>query len=246
MRRIVLMILVAVASAARIEAQARPTAIIDGIVTDTNLVSLDNAIVSIFGSSVNVATGENGRFRIVGVQAGSYVVNVHRIGYVPLAVALSVAAGDTLRPSFTMRPMVTPLDTMVVSAKTPATSLSEFEERRKLGFGHFITAEEIERRNEVYVADLIRREPSIGIRETPFAQVAENIRGDASIFALRGCPFQIFLDDVALPSPVNLWTLPPPKDLAGVEIYSGAATIPLKYKVGTASCGVILFWTKRG
>jgi hypothetical protein len=235
-------------AATSVEAQSRPTGIIDGIVTDTNLVSLDHATVSIIGSPVRVATGENGRFRIVALHAGSYVIAVHRIGYVPLAVALSVADGDTLRPSFALRQVVTALDTMVVSVKPLATRLSEFEDRRKLGFGHFITAEEIEKRNEVYVADVIRREPSVGIDEHwPFAQVAVNMRGDASIIAIPGpCPFQLFLDGVPMPPGTNLMNLPPPRDLAGIEIYSGPATIPLQYKYGTASCGVILFWTKSG
>ena len=71
----------------------------------------------------------------------------------PLAIALSVTAGDTLRPSFVLRPIVTHLDTMVVSEKSFATRMNEFEYRRELGFGHFITAEEIDKRNEVFVAD---------------------------------------------------------------------------------------------
>jgi hypothetical protein len=49
-----------------------------------------------------------------------------------------------------------------------------------------------------------------------------------------------------MPPKTDLATLPPPRDLAGIEIYSGAATIPLQYKFGTTFCGVILLWTKRG
>lgn len=227
-------------AAVKAEAQLLPTAIIDGIVTDTNLVSLGNATVSMVGSTVRVATDDNGRFRIVALHAGSYVLAVHRIGYVPLATALSVSDGDTLRPSFMLRPVVTALDTMVVSAKSLFTRLSEFEYRRKLGVGHFFTAEEIDKRNEVFVADVIRVVPSVSVSERGPVQVAENIRG------LAGCPFQIILDGVPMPPRTNLRDLPPPKDLAGIEIYSGPATIPLQYKFGTASCGVILFWTKSG
>jgi hypothetical protein len=32
---------------------------------------------------------------------------------------------------------------------------------------------------------------------------------------------------------------------AGIEFYSGAASIPLKYnKTGSSPCGVLLFWTR--
>jgi len=48
------------------EAQAHPAlGAIDGAVTDTSLTPLANAIASILGSDVRVATGANGRFRIV-------------------------------------------------------------------------------------------------------------------------------------------------------------------------------------
>jgi hypothetical protein len=64
-----------------------------------------------------------------------------------------------------------------------------------------------------------------------------------------GCPFQIFVDDVALPIDAKLdRDLPAPKELAGIEVYSGPATIPLRYKTtgGGGFCGVILVWTRDG
>ena len=33
-------------------------------------------------------------------------------------------------------------------------------------------------------------------------------------------------------------------DLAGVEYYSSAGSIPLKYKTVRSNCGAILFWTR--
>ena len=151
---------------------------IDGIVTDTNLVTLSGATVSILGSSLSVPTGDNGRFRIAGLHAGNYILTVHRIGYVPIAVATTVADGDTLRPSFALQRIVSALDTMIVTAKSLATRMSEFEDRRKLGFGHFITAEDIEKRNATFLADVIRTVLSVGISErTPGVQIAYNMRG---------------------------------------------------------------------
>lgn len=215
--------------------------VIDGIVTDTNLVTLSGATVSILGSSLSVSTGDNGRFRIAGLHAGNYILTVHRIGYVPIAVATTVADGDTLRPSFALQRIVSALDTMIVTAKSLATRMSEFEDRRKLGFGHFITAEDIEKRNATFLADVIRTVLSVGISErTPGVQIAYNMR------AMGGCAFQIYLDGIRMPTPTNLAQLPPPRDLAGIEIYSGPATIPLQYKSGNANCGVMLLWTKVG
>jgi len=225
-------------AAASADAQSRPTGTIDGIVTDTNVVSLGNATISMLGSALRVATGDNGRFRIVDVQPGNYVLSVRHIGYASLAVALSIAAGDTARPSLTMRPIVAALDTMISSAKTLPARMSEFDYRRKLGFGHFISGEEIEKRNEVFLADLIRTVLSVTIAEKGFRQVAVNTRA--------GCAFQIYLDGLAIPLTPDLRDLPSPRELAGIEIYSGPATIPVQYRYGNASCGVILIWTKSG
>ncbi len=222
-------------------AQPHPSlGVIDGIVTDTNLVTLSGATVSILGSALSVSTGDNGRFRIVGLHTGNFILTVHRIGYVPVAVATTVVDGDTLRPSFALQRIVSALDTMIVTAKSLAMRMSEFEDRRKLGFGHFITAEEIEKRNATFLADVIRTVLSVGISERKGVQIAYNMRG------MGGCAFQIYLDGIRMPTPTNLAQLPPPRDLAGIEIYSGPATIPLQYKSGNANCGVMLLWTKIG
>jgi len=216
---------------------------IDGVVTDTNLVALASATISILGSDVHVATGANGRFRIVGLRGGNYILAVHHVGYVPVAVAMTVAERDTLRPSFTMRKITTALDTMIVTARSVTRRLSEFEDRRRAGVGYFITGDEIERRNAVYVADVIRTVPSVAIeeRQEMFKQVAISTRD--------GCRFNVYVDGVPLRGErggTNLMNLPSPKEFAGIEIYSGPATIPLQYKLGVGNCGVILFWTKRG
>jgi hypothetical protein len=212
---------------------------IDGVVTDTNLVALGSATISILGSDVHVSTGGNGRFRIVGLRGGNYILAVHHVGYVPVAIAMAVTDRDTVRPSFTMRRITTALDTMVVTAKTLSRRLSEFEDRRRAGFGHFITGDEIERRNAVYIADIIRTVPSVAIDERRmFQQFAINTRNN--------CPFNVIVDGLPMVAGTNLMNLPSPKEIAGIEIYSGPATIPLMYQPFVGNCGVILFWTKRG
>ena len=57
---------------------------------------------------------------------------------------------------------------------------------------------------------------------------------------------QVYLDQVPLPSPFNLELLPPPRDLAGIEVYAGPATIPPQFNGYNRGCGVILVWTKDG
>jgi len=57
---------------------------------------------------------------------------------------------------------------------------------------------------------------------------------------------QVYLDQVPLPSPFNLDLLPPPREIAGIEVYAGSATIPPQFNGMNRGCGVILVWTKDG
>ena len=219
------------------EAQTRPWGSIDGVVTDTSLASLPEATVSILGSSIQVITGANGRFRILALPAGQYIVVVHRLGYIPTSATVQIGGRDTLRMSFALERITTMLDTVVVTAQPFLTRMSEFEARRKLGIGHFMTLAEIDKRDAVFAADLLRPFLSVNIVSRGATQYAVSLRD-------RGCPFQVYVDGLAQHTPLNLADLPSPRQLAGIEVYSGAATIPLQYKRANSGCGVILIWTK--
>ena len=221
-----------------------PRGAIDGIVTDTNLVPLAGATISLLGSSITTKTGENGRFRIVALPPGEYVVLARRLGYASGSVTLHVERGDTLRPSFSLQPVPTELDTVRASAVYATTRLGEFEERRSRKIGHFVTADEIYKRNPVHIADMLQSVLSVNI-------VADRI-GRRKAFTTRDipgkppCPFQIFVDGQIFDESGDLSNAPPPGDVAGIEIYSGPATIPLEYKRHDTMCGIILIWTKIG
>ena len=133
---------------ARARAQPAPKpGFVDGIVTNADLAPLPNATVSILGSGVHVTTGDNGRFRMSSVPTGRYIFVVHRVGYVALSTTVEVIGPDTLRPSFSLEPIASSLDTVVVKATALVKRMSEFETRRHTGLGTFITADDIDRRH---------------------------------------------------------------------------------------------------
>jgi hypothetical protein len=212
---------------------------IDGSVTDTSLAPLSDATAWIVGSRIEVATGENGRFRIVGLPAGKYLLTVRRIGYAALSTAVQVSEGDTIRLWLSLTRAATALDTVRVSAKNESGRLAEFEMRRKYGEGQFMTQAEIEKLNLVSASDLLRHFMAVDIRDS-----ALNRR----LMPIRSCPFQFFIDGVKIPTPHLETDLPSPKELAGIEVYANSASVPLQYKTinGGGFCGVILLWTRIG
>jgi hypothetical protein len=223
----------------------RPPAggVIEGVVTDTNLVELAGASASVFGTTVEVTTGINGRFRIVGLPAGHYLLMVRQLGYGAAAMAVEVVAGDTLRTAILLTKLRSVLDTVKVTGQQLSPRMQEFEERRKLGLGHFITEAELDKERAPYLSSVLRKVLSVDVKSGSGASVAVNHRELS-----KTCPYRVMVDDVMLPtSPaVNLDDLPAPKDVAGIEVYSGPATIPVQYRGMGMTCGLIIVWTRIG
>jgi hypothetical protein len=237
--------LVALASQPLNAQSTRPRGAIDGVVTDTSLVPLDGASARILGSPLEVHTGENGRFRILGLLPGQYLVAVRRVGYAPISTFVTVTANDTAQASFLLRSIVPELEAMRVRAKSVASALSEFETRRASGVGQFMTEADIHRLNFVETTGLLRTFTSTSV----MTSAVLNMRG----YGLKDCPMRIFIDGVAI-APRDLEVdLPRPSELAGIEVHANSATVPLRYATagsvrgtfpGGAACGVILIWTK--
>ncbi len=225
---------------------------IDGMVSDTNLVPLHGAFVSILGTAVRIGTGPNGRFRITRLPAGEYLLVVKRVGYRPVSGVIDVAASDTLRVSYTLAEVpreVTTLGPVVVTEPSNSERLAGFDSRRKLGVGQFLTLDQINKANTVYTTELMRKFTSVNVSPdnssviTQYYALSAREGGNPSMGA---CPMQVYLDQVPLPTPFNLDLLPTPKDLYGIEVYAGAATIPPQFNGFNRGCGVILVWTKAG
>lgn len=227
----------------------RASGTIDGIVSDTNLAPIQAAQVSILRTSVRIGTGPNGRFRIRDVPPGQYLVIVRRIGFRPTSGIVEVPESDTLRLAYTLESAGSMLDTVVISARRQSARMQEFEQRRKLGFGQFMTQDEINQRNSVYATELFRKFPSVNVSPSLtsalpiYYALSRREGGDPNVGA---CPMQLFLDGVKLPTPFNLDLLPSPRELAGIEVYAGSSTTPPQYAGFNTGCGVILVWTKDG
>ena len=222
---------------------------VDGIVTDTNLVPLRGAFVSVLNSSIRVGTGPNGRFRISRIPPGQYLLIVKRGGYRPTSTMVDVKASDTLRLSYTLSEAVATLEGVTVTEKAVSFRMMEFEGRRKLGFGQFMTQEEIERRGSAFATELFRNFTTINVSPSRSSSMTEwyalsNREGGNP--QLGACPMTVYLDQVPMPTPFNLDLLPSPKNIAGIEVYAGSSTIPPQFNGPNRGCGIILIWTKEG
>jgi hypothetical protein len=225
------------ASAQGDSVRARPlSGSIDGLVTDSALAPVDDVTISVVGTAIKVVTGLNGQFRILALPVGRHRVLARRIGHEPALADVVVSAGEQTRLVFVLEPLITALPTARVEGiARKSLRLEEFDQRRKLGEGQFLTLEQIDKRNVVAVQDLLA-----------------GFRGIRSINGLvintrfpinQTCPLEYYVD--GLPRPRT--DLPSPKEIAGLELYLGPATMPPQFKRTTGTwCGVVLLWMKDG
>jgi hypothetical protein len=275
---VALVALVALAVAAPVQAQVintRPLApkkdslqrtahfgTIEGIVTDTNLVPLGGAEISILRTTFKLATQSSGRFRVNAVPQGQYLLIVKRIGYRPATTVVDVPESDTVRLSYTLeRALVAELDTVRITAKSLSKRMEEFEARRKFGIGEFMGPEEIDKRNSVFATELIRKFSTINVQMVQSSKGPQSKyypvsrRATGSLNAMPSAPgeepipagvcvLSVFVDNIPMPTPFDLDLLPSPRDLQAIEVYSGSATIPPQFNGLNRGCGVMLVWTK--
>jgi len=221
--------------------------VVDGVVTDSGLVPLQGAEVIIVRTSIRVHTPPSGHFQILRVPEGAYILIVRLLGYRPISSIVQVPAGDTLRLAYAMERMTATLDTIKVVERRLSPRMSEFEQRRSFGVGEFMTQEQLEKRAALEVRDLLRNFKTVNVAPSYThgsmpEYFALSKRGGGGIAG--ECAMTVVLDGMAMPTPFDLNLLPTPKEVAGIEVYNGSATVPPQFSGLSKSCGVILVWTR--
>ena len=226
--------------------------VIDGMVTDSGFVPMQGAEIGMLRTPLKVTTGARGRFRITDVQMGTYILTVRRFGYRPIASVISVNAGDTLRLSYSLQPVSAGrLDTVRVTERQTSRNLMEFERRRLLGVGKFLTATDLEKRGSVDVSTVLRGFLSLWVARDDNTGVTslQSRRDQANMVYAQGagaCPVQVVVDNIPMPRELDVELLPRPKEIAGIEVYSGPAGTPSQFGGLDRRCGMVIIWTKDG
>ena len=177
----------------------------------------------------------SGRFRTTPLPLGRYELAVTSEGYASLEGSLGLDGPGTVD----IRVQIVPVDFAlepVIAVATRRTRLEQvgFYERLRFGDGHYITREELDHHAPTHVSDVLRGIP--GVRVLPGIARSNQV-------LLRGnCVPRVVLDGLLLSGPVEVDSLLPTIDVAGVEVYHGAAA-PILY-TGETTCGVIMLWSR--
>lgn len=209
------------------------------------------AAVSVAGRAQVVESNQAGYFVLTGLPVGEHELSVRHIGYVPLIHPVTVARGLTTEVAVDISAEAFEMEPIVATVIRPRNlEIRGFYERRHWGElsggGTFYTAEDIERRRPLRITHMIADVPGMrlrcngsGIRGCK----VESSRSSAAGFGTEGCELNVHLDGIKMSSK-ELDELVLPAEIAGIEVYAGAAAVPAEFAGSDARCGAVVIWTK--
>lgn len=189
-----------------------------------------------------VRTDSTGRFALPAPRAGMYRLQVRHESYMTYQVdSVQIGIGEVVSLEIRMGRDAVPLQPLVVTARRTAMYMAGFEDRRKAGFGRFLTREDFDVHASTRVSDLLRNLQGLSFRSAG---------GGGSMIYMRGgtglCQPAIWLDGVQVRQyPGNTMDdILTPDIIEAVEMYTSVASAPTQYLSGP--CGVLMLWTRRG
>lgn len=244
-------------------------AVLTGLVREDATGRLLSGVeILVEGSDRITVSDKAGEYAFKSVPKGRQVVLFRSVGFRPVRIRVELGEGAVSRLDANLVPFGVRLDPLEVTGKHPGGMGREaFEERRRLGFGHFIDSLELRRSEDRRLSDLLRAHNGISIAQNRYA-----------VSTRTGCYMQIIYDEQTVYSPAKYAPPPPPppsgftssrdrnarparaisqppppdintfsvSGLDGVEVYRSLSDTPLQFGGAGAGCGTLVLWSRRG
>lgn len=249
-RRITLALALPAMLAASSEVAAQ---IVTGSVSDASTGALlEGTLVRLLNlQGTDVASGltdESGWFALRSPGPGDYFLEAQRIGYRtsragPVHLEATVATEVALR----LVAQAIELDSVAVTVEARQSSLERagFYARRGRSEGIFLDRAEIDARRAASVPALLQGRRGVIVMAASGGGLRIMLRSgvSSSIAAGQFCAPRVFVDGMAVDS-LDLERELHPTGLDGVEVYASPSAVPPQFGGATATCGVILFWSR--
>jgi len=192
------------------------------------------------------STFDDGAFRIDPITGGMHTLVFRAPGHddTRLSVQVEPAQSQLLLVVLRQRPVV-------VVQRQPgmrSTWLDEFQRRRRAGNGVFFDRSDLVARNAQSLADVLRTVPGVRVLmgnqgnryvSARFRRLGPPIDGDDGsacemMFYVDGQPFPVETASADVRIRVS--------EIAAMEVYASATSVPRQFAGATAACGVIVIW----
>jgi hypothetical protein len=220
---------------------------------------LDSARVTDVLTGLSILTSRTGTATLVFLPEGGSLVRIQKIGYETKTLMVAISPVDTT-PVTEMMTRVTVLAPVTVRDSAEpylSPALRDFERRKRAGFGYFIDEAEMRKHDDWMMANLLTsRLP--GLMPAPNAgRAAEYVVSARTMCAglalarcmTPNCYPNVYVDGVRYTEPGSIaanavdfskWS---PTQFAAAEFYS-SLEVPEEFGGASATCGVLLLWTR--
>ena len=207
------------------------------------------AAVSLVGRAAVVETDRRGGFVLSDVPTGVREISVQHLGYASLSHGIAVSPRVTTEVEISLVPAPLEMEPIVTTVtRLRRLEVKGFYERKRwgerLGSGIFLTSDDIDRWRPSEISHMIAFEAGVQLN------CGGSGRGGCRLISRRvsrgfrrgGCAMTVWLDGAKIGSSADEFVRP--VEIAGVEIYKGAASIPAEFTGFDSRCGVVVIWTK--
>ena len=240
--------------------------VLRGRVMTTDGEPISYANVQINGGH-RFVSDDSGRFNLSITVSGSFSLLIRRIGFEPTEVKLTGMPDTAVTVRMTAIATALPEQRVTGAAAFVSLDLRGFYRRmrdaeRGINHGYFVTPEDLLLRNPLNVTDAVEQFPLLRLRPGNAEQTWSREWGFRNLAVPRnmriedrsGCVLTVYLDGIRIQpssrirngemedSQVN--SLVNPGSVAGIEVYPRALGAPPEFPVASATCGVVLIWTK--
>ena len=216
---------------------ARGGARLTGTIVDPTGKPVANAHALVWGTDLDVQTNDRGVFTLEGLPGGTQTLEIRVIGYVPVTRAVHLASSRPATVEVKLDRAAVILATETVRGKLVySRQLVDFERRRQSGFGRYMSTEELERRPNTRLSQVLQGMLGVYVQQSG-GQSQVLMRGSTTGY----CSPTLYVDgNRDLSGDYDyLYT----DEIAGIEVYARESLRPGGY-TDMIGCGAVLVWTR--
>jgi hypothetical protein len=224
-------------------AQAQGTILHATVADATTGIYLLDVEVTVDPAGLRGITDYFGDARFARLPKGRYTVHARKIGFAPLGTDVQLSGRDSLEVTLLMAPVTHELAPVTVDAIAVSPFLREFEERRRVGKGQYIT-------DSVLRASLGSPLEDILTSKLRGVMVRRRLDGSFIPYSARGvnsmqgaCSISVYWNGLRITGVHSPYVDIPVSFIGGIEFYN-PGSVPVQYQDPGSDCGVLLLWPR--
>ncbi|HTE48131.1 MAG TPA: hypothetical protein VK636_23000 [Gemmatimonadaceae bacterium] len=217
--------------------------------------AIEGADVVDINSKLSARTTKTGTVGLGFLQGEAALLRITKVGYKPNVTFVKLGPLDTVPLTVLLSRAVVRLPTVIThdsAGRYISPGLQSFEERRGTSVGgQFLSEVELRKADNRKLSDVLRRFNGMTIQcHPPLCEVVTTRQLKRLAFLGGVCYSDIYLNGALVsegsnPSEsvhnIDEFAV---RDLAGIEFYAGAASVPPEFNKTGSPCGVILLWSR--